>query len=184
MNYYIVKEAEANVSVKQKLSILDKIKKFMKKDEFIEELFEEYGKSLDMIDEIPIEFSSDMEVSAQTIDGAIKLNEKLTKKPFMLIARYVVHELVHVFQHMDGLEDDGKKKNYLDNKDEIEAFQKQIEFDANNNGIDKAVTYTKKLIKFHKYPKSKRESKLEELTEGIDDVDNNTNKSRGDGERG
>lgn len=184
MKYYIAKEASRKLSVSKKLNLLDKIKKFIRKDDFTIELFKEYKKNIDMVDEIPIDFVSEMDVSAQTVNGAIKLNEKLASKPFVIILRYVVHELVHVFQHMDGLEDDGSKKNYLDNKDEVEAFQKQIEFDANNNGKDKAVQYTKKLIKFHKYPKNKRKEKLEELTEGLEDVDNYTNKSRGDGKRG
>ena len=71
-----------------------------------------------------------------------------------------------------------ERKNYLDNKDEVEAFQKQIEFDANNNGNDDAISYTKKLIKFHKYPKSKREEKLKELTKELEDVKDKSNKSR------
>ena len=179
MKYYIYKESSKKHSVKQKLKTVDKIKKFIVKDSFFKELFSDYNKSIDLIDDISIDFVTDLDVSAQTINGAIKLNQKLMSKPFSLIMRYVVHEMVHVFQHMDGLKDDGKKKNYLDNKDEVEAFQKQIEFDANNNGNSKAISYTKKLIKFHKYPKTKRDDKLKELTKELDDGENNSNKSRG-----
>jgi len=181
MKYYIIKESSKNYSVKEKYKILNKIKDLMKKDSFIINLLKENGKSEDMIDEIPIDFDTSLEVSAQTINGAIKLNEKLLSKPMSIIMRYIVHELVHVFQHIDGLEDDGKKKNYLDNKDEVEAFKKQIEFDAINNGIDKAVDYTQKLIKFHKYPKKKRDQKLKELTEELKDDKGKTDKSRGKG---
>lgn len=179
MKYYIIKESSKEITVKDKYRLLEKIKSFMRKDKYILKMFEENNKSIDIIDEIPIDFDSELEVSAQTINGAVKLNEKLAEKPMSIIMRYVVHELTHVFQHMDGLKDGGSKKNYLDNIDEVEAFKNQIEFDANINGIDEAVEYTKKLIKFHKYPKGKREDKLIELTERLDDAENNTNKSRG-----
>ncbi len=184
MNYYIIKESSKNLSVRSKLKKIDKIKNFIGKDKYFKYLFKKYKKDLSMVDEIPIDFVNDIEVSAQTINGSIKLNSKLFNKPFSLIMRYVVHEMVHVFQHIDGLKDDGSKKNYLDNKDEVEAFQEQIKFDANNKGKEEAVSYTKKLIKFHKYPKNKRDQKLDELTEGLEDVENNTDKSRGDGEGG
>ena len=178
MKYYIYKEASKKHSVKKKLKTIEKIKKFIYKDSFFEDLFADYNKDIGLVEEIPIDFVSDLDVSAQTVNGSIKLNQKLMSKPFSLIMRYVVHEMVHVFQHMDGLKDDGKKKNYLDNKDEVEAFQKQIEFDANNNGNSKAISYTKKLIKFHKYPKAKRDKKLEELTKELEDVKDNSDKSR------
>lgn len=178
MKYYIYKESSKKHSVKKKLKTIEKIKKFMYKDSYFKELFSEYKKDMGLIEEIPVDFVTDLDVSAQTVNGSIKLNQKLMSKPFHLIMRYIVHEMVHVFQHMDGLKDDGKNKNYLDNQDEVEAFQKQIEFDANNNGNSKAISYTKKLIKFHKYPKSKRDDKFKELTKELDDVENKSNKSR------
>tara|TARA_B100000579_G_C22801246_1_gene840004 strand:+ start:550 stop:1119 length:570 start_codon:yes stop_codon:yes gene_type:complete len=181
MKYYIYKESKLEYTENEKDNVLIKIKDSIKEDDFFVELFNQYNKSLDIIDAIPIDFVPELEVSAQTINGSIRLNWKLLGKPFSIIMRYVVHEMVHVFQHMDGLKESDEGKNYLDDPNEVEAFQQQIKFDANNNsnneeGKGKAVEYAKKLIKFHKYPKSKRKNKLKELTEGIDDDSNNTNK--------
>ena len=116
------------------------------------------------------------EISAQTLNGSIKINYKFMSKSFMFIMKYIVHELVHVFQHMKG-EDTTIHGEYLDDKSELDAFKKQISFESKVDGKNDAVDYAKKLIRFHKYPKKKRKEKLEELTEEISDGSSITSKS-------
>ena len=177
MKYFIKKTGSKNISVKKNISLVKKIKEYVKKDEECRDLFKKYNKEIDLIDYISLSFDNNMEGSAKTVNGRVYLNSKLAKKPFVIIMRYVVHELVHVFQHMKGIKSK-KEKNYLDIKEEEEAFAEKIKFDAEKRGEDKAEEYVEDLLEYHKYPKKEREKKFKKLTLRMRNGKNNTNKSR------
>lgn len=177
MKYYIKKTASKNISVNRGINLVGKIKEYVKKDKECLDLFKKYKKDINLIDDISISFDNNLEGSAKTINGRVYLNSKLAEKSFMILMRYVVHELVHVFQHMKGIKSD-KKNNYLDIKEEEEAFAEQIKFDAKKRGVEKAEKYTEDLLEYHKYPKKKRESKFKKLTLRINRDKAKTNKSR------
>ena len=177
MKYFIKKTASNDISVKKGIDLVKKIKEYVKKDEECKELFKKYNKEISLIDYISISFDSKLEGSAKTINGRVYLNSKLASKPFVIIMRYVVHELVHVFQHMKGIKSK-KEKNYLDIKEEEEAFAEQVKFDAEKRGEEKAEEYVEDLLEYHKYPKKKRESKFKKLTLRINNDKNNPSTPR------
>jgi hypothetical protein len=127
---------------------------------------EEYGVSTDYIDYIPMTFS-DLDVSAKTVKGVIYLNYKLLcDGDFFNDYSYLVHEGTHHFQQCFGDKptkgsDDG---DYLDNKYEVEGFQNQVEYMANEFGKDDAEEYVDNLLDHHEITKKKeKENKKEEL---------------------
>ena len=58
-----------------------------------------------------------------------------------------------------------KEKIYLNRPEELEAFQYQIKFDADNRSDKKVNEYVNDLLSYHKIPKDKRPKKKEELME-------------------
>ena len=115
---------------------------------------------------VPISFDK-LDVSAKTIDGSIFLNEKLAKKDFDILMRYVIHELVHAIQHSDekNKNKEDKAEDYLDRQSEIDAFVEQIKFDKKNRGKDAAEEYVEELLDHHNIKGDRREKKREELLE-------------------
>ena len=86
-----------------------------------------------------------------------------------VVMRYLIHELVHVFQHEKN---EGKVqkeyKEYLDDPDEREAFSRQIQFHANTKGERVARKYVKELLDFHKVPESDKKELKKTLLKEID----------------
>jgi len=162
-------KSKKNSVLKERIHLLSKLKKQMKKDEICIDICDEYGFDVSIIDGIPIEFDDSLEVSAKTINSKILINSKFIKKDFDILMRYAVHELVHALQHMQqfGTKNNSDDSHYLDNENELEAFQRQVEFQAKNDGIPEAREYVEDLIEYHEVPEEKKKDKKEELLERV-----------------
>ena len=156
---YTIREAFKNLSKIRSEILNDPIAKDIASD--LKEDSEKFLKS------VSISFD-ELEVSAKTQNGNIILNQKLMDKPFQVMMRYVIHELTHAVQHILN---DGSKGNdddsYLEKDSEVEAFQRQIEYQADNSSIKETKKYVDKLIDYHETPKRKEESIKKDLLERV-----------------
>lgn len=164
----IVKSSRNKKSIEEINKILSEDKEFLKKEPVVLKVLNEYGFDTDIIDGIPMMFSDDLDVSAKTINSNIELNVSLLDEPTVIRRRYEVHELVHALQHMRN---EGKRRNnadeqeYLKDENEIEAFQRQVEFDSKYRGEDAAEEYVDDLVEYHEVSNGDREEIKEELLE-------------------
>jgi len=162
------------VATKQKLEaktkIISKLKNFLKADETYLELCKEYEQDPEIIDGIAVVFTSDIDVTAKTINAKVFLNSSLLDEGFKIIARYLLHELTHCFQHMEkeGKKRGKKEKIYLDRPEELEAFQYQIKFDTEHRKDDDVNKYINNLLSYHKIPKDERKEKKDQLKKKLD----------------
>jgi hypothetical protein len=154
-------------SIENQVKILSKVKKYLKKDPVIKEICDEYGRRPEDLDGVSITFDSKLDVTAKTVDGKMFLNTSLLDEKFEILCRYVVHELTHVFQHMEKefrKNRAKREKEYLERPEEIEAFQNQIKFDANNRSEEEAKKYVNKLLRYHEVKdEEEADSKRKEL---------------------
>jgi hypothetical protein len=129
----------------------------------------ELGFSTDILIGIPIDFA-ELDVSAKTIDSSVYLNEDLLFEDYeTIILRYVVHEVTHALQHMnrEHLDHDPHADDeYLDRDDELEAFQKQIEYQKKVEDEADVIEYVEELVDYHEIPPGEREEKIDELLNG------------------
>lgn len=132
----------------------------------------EFKVDQDIIDLIPVRFG-DIDVSAKTVRGIIILNNKLLKdNNFENNIHYLLHEIIHYVQmvsrsHPTQGANDGE---YLDNKDELEAFTYQIEYMDDQYGDEEADDYMEHLLTHHDIDdKDERREKKKELSERCDD---------------
>jgi hypothetical protein len=154
-----------NFTLKRKMDALIEIRASLLVDEIAKDICKEAKENFDILTAVPIEFE-DMDVTAKTVSGSIKLNPLLIDKDFNIMMRYVIHELVHVMQHIsENSNIDDSADNYLDKESEVEAFQRQIEFDSDSKTEKEITKYIKDLLDHHDYPKGDREKKEEELRE-------------------
>lgn len=152
---------------KLKKIYVDRIKETIKGEKAYKELCDEKDKPIDIIDKVKISFLP-MDVSARTINGEIELNEELLNSPPRDILRYVVHEMTHVFQQIDGDVQEGSanKDNYLDDENEEEAFSFQLDFMEDYYDDDEIIQYLDDLLDHHNiFNKTERKEKKEELLE-------------------
>ena len=160
----IITAKKKKVDLEDEIEILKKIRHELKNNKIAAEICKEYDFDLDIIDGIPIDFEEDLEASAKTVDSKIILRFKLIDEEFDIIMRYAIHELVHALQHMRSVgSSKHKSQEYLDQKDELEAFQYQVKFDAKERGLDKAKEYVEELVDYHKIPRNKAKGKKREL---------------------
>ena len=155
----IIKKAQNHIE--QHIELVSKIKNELKKNKFALEIIKDNNFDTNIIDAISISFNDKLEASAKTTDGKIEVNSNLIEKGFEIIMRYVIHELVHVFQHMKDSNSD--ESEYLDNPDELEAFQYQVAYEADELGEESAINYVDELMEFHEIPDDEKTSKKEEL---------------------
>ena len=131
-------------------------------DETYRDMCKEYDVSPEVIHLIPIRFG-DIDTSAKTVHGIIILNKKLLDKgQFEDHIHYILHEILHFLQMITRKTPTKKDKDeeYLDNEDELEAFQYQVEF----MGEDKGEEYVEKLLDHHEVnDEDDREEKMDEL---------------------
>lgn len=153
------------------IKTLTDIRNYIEKSDIAKSICMEYGQRDDILSGIPITFGADFDAPAKTVNGHIILNESLKNKDMATILRYVMHEIVHVMQHMqlESSTDPYSDKQYLDRPDEVEAFQFQIEFDAKVNTKERAVQYAEDLVEYHEIPNNERQDKVDELIEKIDE---------------
>ena len=157
---------------------LSNIRIFLIGNSLAEEICNDMGFEKKVLYGIPISFSDEIDVAAKTINSNIILNVSLIDEDFNIIMRYVIHELVHAFQHMrrksDG--DPYESYEYLDRPDEMEAFQYQLLFDEEYGvGEDDTVEYVEDLVDYHDVDKKDSDGKKNELLIKTD-IDDSINK--------
>jgi len=148
------------------MRLIRKMKAHIKKDETLIKKFEEYDVPIDEIDYIPMKFG-DIEVSGKTDHGLIIFNYKLLcDGDFLKDYSYAIHEVTHYLQQTCG-ESGTKPSNdgdYLDNPYEIEGFQTQLEYIADQHGEQEAEDYVDHLLDHHEIDdKKEKNDKKEEL---------------------
>ena len=155
-----------SISIMDKIMLLSEVRATLINDKIAKDICKENNIEKDFLLGVPISFDK-LDVSAKTIDGSIFLNEKLAKKDFDILMRYVIHELVHAIQHSDekNKNKEDKAEDYLDRQSEIDAFVEQIKFDKKNRGKDAAEEYVEELLDHHNIKGDRREKKREELLE-------------------
>ena len=146
--------------------LLDKVRAKVKNHPVVKEMFKEHGVDLKEIDMIPMCFAK-MNVSAQTNHGVIYFNIKLVEDGnFDDDDHYLVHEMTHILQqcygdHPSKGANDG---NYLDNEDEVEGFQKQVEYLADTRDEEEAEKYIEQVLDHHDVKdEGEREERKDEL---------------------
>lgn len=154
------------------ITYLARIRESLVNDQIAKIICEDMGFEHKILTGIPIRFE-DLDVSAKTVNSNISLNPKLMNKSFDIVMRYVIHELVHCFQHVKNFnkkKDNNSKddEDYLDDKNEIEAFQWQIKYDEESRGEDEAEEYVDELLEYHDVPKKERDDKKELFLEKTD----------------
>lgn len=147
-------------------ALIDAIISLLQYNDVVIDMFKAYHLPISNIRKVPIEFS-DINVSAKTRDGKILLNrELLSDGNFEDDVHYIIHELTHWLQQVYGTPTKDDHKDYLDMKDEIEAFRNQYRFLKNHARAEEADAYVNDLLDFHELAGGKRKSKYKELTEG------------------
>ena len=146
--------------------MIKKMREYLKTNEVVQQMFEDYGVDISEIDYIPMCFGN-LDVSAKTDHGVIIFNYKLlTDGDWFEDFSYGVHEMTHWLQQTTGTKatkssDDG---SYLDNPYEQEGFQNQVEYIAEQFGDDKAEQYVDDLLEHHEIDSKKEvEEKKETL---------------------
>lgn len=160
---------DKKINLKKNIEMVSRLRSSIKNNEIAKSICKENGFDESILDGIAISFKSDLDVKAKTKNGDIFLSQEILDEPISRIISYLIHELTHVFQHIEriGKKDPYKDKEYLDRPDEIEAFKNQIEQDSATRSDKKVMKYVEDLVDYHEVPKNKRESKIEELTEHI-----------------
>jgi hypothetical protein len=156
---YSNKKEDNFVSIEDSVKLIKKIKDTLKEKVVIKDVCKEYGFSIDIIDGIIIKFDK-IDTSAETVNGEMILNTSLTNEDFDVLMRYPVHELVHVFQHMEREGTGGDPYHgmkYLDRPDEVEAFVAQIKDEGQTRGTNKAEEYVNELLDYHDIPENKKD---------------------------
>jgi hypothetical protein len=155
--------------LEKRTKMVAELKDFLKADQTYRELCEEYDHDESIIDGIPVVFTSEIDVTAKTVNAKVFINTSIIDDKFEIVARYLLHELTHCFQHMEkeGKKNKEKNKVYLNRPEEMEAFQYQIEFDARKRSDKKVNEYVNDLLSYHDIPKEKRPAKKEELMSKI-----------------
>lgn len=147
------------------LRMINCAKEYLKHNEVMQKICNDYNVDINDIDYIPTTFS-DLDVSAKTDHGIIYLNYKLLcDGNFFKDYGYLIHEYTHHWQQTTGNgptkgADDGE---YLENKFEQEGFQNQLEYMANEFGIDEAEDYVENLLKHHEIESKKDKKELTEV---------------------
>jgi hypothetical protein len=145
--------------------MIDKMRKYLKENKIVQDMFKEYEVDIEEIDYIPMMFG-DIDVSASTNHGVIVFNYRLLcDSDFFKDFSYGTHEINHFLQQTTGKQatkssDDG---NYLDNKFEQEAFTKQVEYIADQFGEGEAENYVDDLLDHHEVKNKKKKNELEDI---------------------
>ena len=143
------------------------IKKELKKDPFVQAMFKMYKMDLSVLDKIEMSFEDDMEVSAKTKGAKIFINPELLKEgdSFDDHKHYLIHELLHVLDILTNNidEKENEKEDYLENQNELDAFQVQILYKLLHDGPKEVKRYVKQVLDHHNVPKHKKEEKEKDL---------------------
>lgn len=156
---------------KEDLKILDRVKKEIKDHPVVKRMFKDYKVPMVEIFLIPMCFKDDLEVSARTAHGCIYFNSSLRDNGFKDQEHYMVHEIFHYLDQCTGMTptNGSEAGEYLDNPEEIEAFQNQLEFIHEKQGPKDAEKYVNRVVDHHDLKGKKREKKKEQLLDKCDD---------------
>lgn len=143
--------------------IISKIRQELLSSDIAKIICDEYGFDTDIINGLSIAFKKDLEASAKTTESKIELNSALLEESFEIIMRYAIHELVHALQHIKNKNPNNNEEEYLDQADEVEAFQFQIAYHSDAIGKDSAESYVDELIEYHELADDIALDKKEEL---------------------
>lgn len=163
--FIIRSSSKIYLSIEDSVKLIKQIKDELKEKEVAQEICKEYGFTTDIIDGIVIKFD-DIDTSAETVNGEMVLNNELIQEEFDVLMRYPVHELVHVFQHMEREGQGGdpyEGMEYLDRPDEQEAFIAQVEDEKQTRGEEAAEEYVDELLDYHSVPEEEKDEKKETL---------------------
>jgi hypothetical protein len=143
-------EEVKKIPKKQLLDKINELKAKIKEHPVVIKMFKEYNVDIDDIDLIPICFA-DLDVSARTDHGSIFLNYKLLEDGINDDDHYITHEITHWLQQTtnDGPTQGSAEGDYLENPYEIDAFQNQTEYIADEYGEDQAESYIEKVLDHH-----------------------------------
>jgi len=149
---------------------LSNIRAYLLKNDVAEDICKEFGFDKNILYGVSISFDSEIDVAAKTTDSKMLLNTSLLDEKFDIIMRYVIHELVHVFQHIkrEGIDDPYDGMEYLERPDEVQAFQFQVEFQEDFSGENDAKEYVDDLIEYHEIDDNQKDDKKEELLDRVD----------------
>jgi len=149
---------------------LSNIRAYLLKNDVAEDICKEFGFDKNILYGVSISFDSEIDVAAKTTDSKMLLNTSLLDEKFDIIMRYVIHELVHVFQHIkrEGTDDPYDGMEYLERPDEVQAFQFQVEFQEDFSGENDAKEYVDDLIEYHEIDDNQKDDKKEELLDRVD----------------
>ena len=167
---FIVVAKKKEKGLFKKIMLLSKIRAELINDSIAKDICKENSVDKEFLKGVPITFD-DIDVAAKTVDSEIILNTKLIKKPFDVIMRYVIHELVHAIQHCETngkSSKQDKSEDYLDKETEVEAFQQQIRYESKVNGEESAKEYVDGLLDYHGIDGKRGDKKKEELMEEVD----------------
>ncbi len=148
---------------------VNKVKDLVKKEQSYLDLCEEYEDDVDFIVGVSISYDDDLDVSAKTINGEILLNGKLFDKGDVVDnVRYVLHEITHCFQQLNNLVKKAPAEDeYLDDKNEQEAFQYQIQYMGDHVSEEEVQEYLEHLLDYHDIEGIERREKIKILTEKL-----------------
>ena len=145
-----------------------KLKDMVKKEDVFIDKCKEYNKSPSFIDDVKISFDKDLDVSAKTINGEVFLNESLFNDKIEKQVRYIIHELTHVMQQDAGkVHGKTKKEDYLDDHNEIEAFNTQLEYMCDHETSEEVIEYIENLLDHHRISGKERREKAKKLVETL-----------------
>jgi len=150
--------------------LVGKLRNALKGEKVIQEILKKYELDDSVLDHLSIRFEP-LDVSAKTVDGNIILNENLLDCEWRDIMRYLVHETCHVGQQATSDVTETQDGDYLDDENEVEAFQTQIDY-MEGDGHDEMVycpeeiqQYIDDLMDHHGLRGKERRKKIEELLE-------------------
>ena len=148
---------------------IKEVKKLLKKEPVYLDICKEYDADVDFIDDVAISYDDDLDVSAKTVNEEIFLNGKLLKGGDMCDnVRYIIHELTHTQQQANNLvKKSPAKDEYLDDKNEQEAFQNQIKYMGDHMPEEEVQEYLEHLLDYHGIEGIERREKVRILTEKI-----------------
>jgi len=148
---------------KHEQDVIRQLRSRLKEDPVALEHCREYDTDPDFIDTVPIRFEP-LDVSAKTVNGEVILNSHLLEGDPRDSMRYLVHEFVHCLQQENGKVDGSSRdQDYLDDPNEMEAFQAQLDYmDGPYSGKERD-EYVERLLDHHGLEGKDREKKKEEL---------------------
>ena len=145
-----------------KKELIKKIKEDVKKEKAVIDILKKYNLDKNIIDDVIIKFEP-LDVSAKTVNGVIILNEKLLFADWRDIIRYVSHELTHVGQQNTSDITETQGNDYLDDPNEVEAFQTQLDVMEEMYNPEEIQEYLDGLMNHHNINGKERKEKIKEL---------------------